>query len=227
MTFSHSGYAGRILYLDRAGSEWGRESFSATLHSGGRTLRALCEMDDARLHREVTWSLDGNWMPRDGFVRLTRDGVRLASCWYHIEGAQAQCEGVTDEHGRISRHVSADRPIRFLGTHPLAGDSVIAAARGVDDPGVERPITSAVNSLAHLGDEELDVRILEPLVTFIGYETITVAAGRFDARRYTIRWSDTMPHVTDFWVHAEDCLPLLTIVPVLGERYELVEFTRF
>lgn len=226
MTFPHSGYSGRILYLDRDGREWGRESFSATVHGEGRTLRALCEMDDARLHREVTWSLDRDWTPRDGFVRLMRDGTTIATCWYLINGTEAQCEGVTQEHGRISRRVTAPEAIRFLGTHPLTGDSAIASARGTDEPGVERAVTSAVNSLAHLGDEGLDVRILQPLVAFIGFETIEVAAGRFEARRYTIRWSDTMPHVTDFWVHGEDCLPLLSIVPAIGERYELVEFER-
>lgn len=227
MTFPHHGYAGRISYLDREGREWGREAFSATVHDDGRILRALCEMDEARLHREVTWSLDRDWTPRDGFVRLLRDSATIATCWYLIEGAHAQCEGVTHDHGRISRSATAARPIQFLGTHPLTGDSIIAAARGTEEPGVERPIMAAANSLAHLGDEGLDVRLLEPLVAFVAEESIEVAAGRFDARHYTIRWSDTMPHKTDFWVDTDDCLPLLSIVPALGERYELVEFERF
>lgn len=227
MTFPHHGYAGRISYIDRDGREWGREAFSATVHDQGRTLRALCEMDEARLHREVTWSLDRELRPRDGFVRLTRAGVTIATCWYLVDGVRVECEGVTQDHGRISRVATASRPIQFLGMHPLTGDSIIAAARGTDEPGVERRVMIAANSLAHLGDEGLDVQLLKPLVAFVGEERIEVAAGSFDARRYTIRWSETMPHKTDFWVTADDCLPLLTIVPALGERYEMVEFERF
>jgi hypothetical protein len=227
VTFPHQGYAGRIRYLNRDGAEWGRETFSATVHDHGRTLRALCEMDEAQLHREVTWSVDRDWMPRDGFVRLLRNGATIATCWYLVDGARVECEGVTKDHGRISRVATAPRPIQFLGTHPLTGDSVIAAARGTDELGVERPVMIAANSLAHLGDEGLDVQLLQPLVAFVAEERIEVAAGQFDARRYTIRWSDTMPHKTDFWVTADDCLPLLSIVPTLGERYELAEFERF
>ncbi|MET0137320.1 MAG: hypothetical protein ABW192_02940, partial [Sphingobium sp.] len=206
---------------------WGRETFSATVHAQGRTLRALCEMDEARLHREVSWSVAPDWTPRDGFVRVMRDGVTIGSCWYRISGLVVECEGVTETHGRLSVQAVAADPIRFLGTHPLAGDCAIAAIRGRSDPGCEIAVSSAVNSLAPLGDEGLDVQLLEPLVAYMGPETITVRAGTFDADRYTIRWSDTMPHVSDFWVHGDDFLPLLTIVPATGERFELTQLDRF
>lgn len=226
MTFPHRHYSGRIAYLDAQGREWGRETFSATVHDHGRTLRALCEMDSARLHREVTWSLDTDWTPRDGFARTLRDGMTIGTCWYWIEDAAVECEGITEAHGRVSRHLTADTPIRFLGTHPLVGDCAIAAIRGTDAPGQERAISSAVNSLAPLGDAGLDVQILAPLVGYVGPERITVAAGTFAAERYTIRWSAQMPHVTDFWVDPVDCLPLLTIVPETGQRFELVTLDR-
>lgn len=225
MTLLHPGYCGRILYLELDGREWGRETFSATLHDHGRTLRAVCEMDDARLHRDVNWSVGHDWRPRDGFVRVMRDGLTIGSVWYGIDGPNAECEGITQEHGRVSRRVGAPGPILFLGTHPLTGDSSIAAVRGKSDPGKEVPILSAVNSLAPLGDEGLDLMLLEPLVTYVGPEALTVAAGTFQAERYAIRWSDQVPAVTNFWVSGPDYLPLLSETD--HGRYELVEFTRF
>lgn len=226
MTFPHRSYSGHILYLDAEGREWGREDFSATVHAAGRTLRALCEMDAARLHREASWSVGPDWTPRDAFVRTMRDGETIGSCWYRITGALAECQGVTEAHGRVCRREAAPGPIRFMGMHPLAADCTIAAIRGTDAPGEEWPVVSAVNSLAPLGDEGLDVQILSPLVAYVGAERISVRAGDFDALRYTIRWSAEMPHVTDFWVDAADFLPLLTIVPETGQRFELVTLDR-
>ncbi len=219
MTFPHRGYSGRILYSDDEGNEWGREDFSVTVHGNGRTIRALCEMDEARLHRDVNWSVGPDWIPREGFVRTLRDGVTIGSCWYRIEGSSVECEGVTESGGRVTKRLSSDGPIRFLGTHPLIGDCSIAAIRGTDDPGLEIPIMSAVNSTAPLGDEGLDVQLLAPLVAYIGPERTTILAGSFDAEHYTIRWSDRVPDVTDFWVHGPDCLPLLSIIS--GMRFEM------
>lgn len=226
MTFPHRGYAGQILYLDREGREWGREAFSATVHGHGRSLRALCEMDAAKLHREASWSVGADWRPRDGFVRNMRDGRTIGTCWYRIEGDTVECEGLTQDHGRVSRRLVAGRPIQFLGMHPLTGDALTAMARGTDAPGEERPILCAANSTAHLGDEGLDVLLLEPLVAYLGPRTVTVRAGTFETHHFTIRWSDEVPHLTDFFVDPVDCIPVLTELPAIGERYELVSLER-
>lgn len=220
----HPGYAGRILYLDLQGREWGRETFSVTTHAHGRTLRALCEMDEARLHRDVNWSVGNDWRPRDGFVRVMRDGATIGSAWYGIDGDRAECEGLSQDGGRVSHRLTAPDPILFLGTHPLVGDSSIAAARGKREPGREMAITSAVNSLSPLGDEDLGLYLLQPLVTYIGPEELTVGAGTFAAEHYAIRWSDRVPTVTHFWVSGPDYLPLLADTD--HGRYELVELTR-
>jgi hypothetical protein len=226
MTAPYRHYSGKIAYIDKSGQEWGRERFSGAVHAHGRTLRALCEMDEARLLREACWSVGTDWLPREGFVRNMRDGATIGSCWYRITGDVAECEGFTADHGRISRWLRAEQPIGHLGMHPLAGDAITAMVRGTDAPGVERVITCAANSLAHLGDEGLDLRQVAPVVAFVGPERITVGAGTFDALRYSIRWSDQVPHHTDFWIEPEDCLPLLAVLPGIGERYELVELDR-
>lgn len=227
MRFPPRSLAGKICYFDRDGREWGRERFSASVHDDdSRSLRALCEMDEAQLLREVSWTVGADWRPRDGFVRNIRRGTTIGSCWYMVDGAVVECEGMTADHGRVSRRIEADRPIDFLGFHPLSGDCLTAMARGTDAPGEERSILCAANSVAYLGDEGLDVLLIEPVVAYLGPEQVTVAAGRFDARHYTIRWSDHVPLLTHFWIEPEDCLPLLTILPENGERYELVTLER-
>ncbi|WDF73625.1 hypothetical protein [Novosphingobium sp. KACC 22771] len=219
-------YAGKIAYLNGAGREWGRETFSASVHAHGRSLRAVCEMDEAQLLREVSWSVTSDWRPRDGFVRNVRDGQTIGTCWYSVAGNSVECQGITEEEGRIARRIETDRTVDFLGMHPLAGDAITAMVRGTDQPGQGVTLLCAANSTAHLGDEGLSVLLVEPVVTFIAPEQITVGAGTFDALHYTIRWSDHVPHLTDFWIDPVDCLPLLTVLPAIGERYELVELTR-
>lgn len=110
--------------------------------------------------------------------------------------------------------------------HPLAGDAITAMVRGTDERGVEKPLLCAANSMAHLGDQDLSGMLVEPVVAYMGAEQITVGAGTFDALRYTIRWSDQMPHLTDYWIEPADCLPLLAVLPSIVERYELMELTR-
>lgn len=219
-------YSGQIAYLDAAGKEWGRERFSGAVHAHGRSLRALCEMDDAGLLREACWAVDQDWQPSEGFVRNIRDGKTIGSCWYAINGNTVECEGMTETDGRISRRIEADRRVEFLGTHPLAGDAITAMVRGTDAPGSARSLLCAANSMAHLGDEDLSVMLVEPEVCFVGPDRIDIAAGTFDALHYTIRWSDKVPHHTDFWIDPVDCLPLLTVLPAIGERYELVSLDR-
>ena len=48
---------------------------------GTRTLRSKCEMDDSGVLRDVTFTVDKNWMPKDSFVRLTVKEV-FGSSWF-------------------------------------------------------------------------------------------------------------------------------------------------
>ncbi len=66
----HRTYSYKIQYLGDAG-ERGREWCTVTVHGNGdRTLRALCEMDDSQVLRDVTSTVDAHWRPKDVFVRV-------------------------------------------------------------------------------------------------------------------------------------------------------------
>ena len=56
----HLTYTGKVLYLTDGIGEEGREHFSISIQPDqSRTSRAVCEMDNDRLIRDVVYSLDG------------------------------------------------------------------------------------------------------------------------------------------------------------------------
>ena len=73
----HLNTRGKILYTsnkpERLGQERGREYFVISVHAdGARTIAAHCEIDDRpAVMRDITYSLDADWMPTDCFVRLS------------------------------------------------------------------------------------------------------------------------------------------------------------
>jgi len=55
----HRSYRGRVDYIHDDIGERGREWFSVTVQPDGmRTLRSQCEMDDTRILRDVTYTVD-------------------------------------------------------------------------------------------------------------------------------------------------------------------------
>ena len=73
----HETVIGKIIYLsdkeDRKGQERGREYFIINKHANGhRKIVAHCEIDDRpAVMRDITYSLDENWLPLDCFVRIS------------------------------------------------------------------------------------------------------------------------------------------------------------
>ena len=70
----HQTVTGKNIYLsekeDRQGQERGREYFIINKHADGhRKIVAHCEIDDRpAVMRDITYSLDENWLPLDCFV---------------------------------------------------------------------------------------------------------------------------------------------------------------
>lgn len=61
------GVVGTIGYFTD-GRETGRERFEILHHAGGHVLRGSCEIDDEALRRDVTLSMDADWIALDGFA---------------------------------------------------------------------------------------------------------------------------------------------------------------
>ena len=125
----HRTYAGKIVYLTDGAGEMGRERFRVTVHDDGRrTLRAICEMDDDELLRDVTYTVDRHFRPLDAFVRLTIGEAFVGSGWYHFTETAVTCEAVTASAGG-SR----------TGARSMDGRHLWAPTRSVATLGTARP----------------------------------------------------------------------------------------
>jgi len=213
--------SGNILYRGAGGIAIGRERFELAGHAGGHVLRAFCEMDDIGLLRDVTLSLDEAWRPLDAFCRITRAGVVEAATWFGVEDDAVRVEGVVGGN-RIGQSLPTDGRCAYLGLHPLQGDALIVTQRGEDEPGLFRTVQGITNSISPNGDIGLDGVPVAIDVAFIGYESIVVAAGRFEARRYALRWSPEWPPA-DVWVRKHDCVFLKMQWSLIDNWYELAE----
>lgn len=215
---------GRIGYFGRDGESWtetGREWFEMVRHGERRTLRAFCEMDDVGLSRDVTMLLDGAHRPVEAFVRVIRGGEVLGSTLFLADRARLRCVGRIGGADVLEDAVLAG-PIGYLGLHPLVGDALIALARGDSAPGDYVDVPCFTNSLAPAGDEGLRALPVTIGVAYLGEETIEVAAGRYAARAYALRWKPEWAAAT-LWVHGPDALFLKLDWPEIGARYELTE----
>ncbi len=186
----HETIRGQILYTsnkpDREGVERGREHFTITKHGDGRrTLRAQAEIDDPpNVLRDVTLTLDKDWITRDAFVRLSVGDQTFGSSWFRFADTYAECEGLLHEHGRISERIEYDQPPPLFGTHPIQGDAWhLHSIDRSNGPCVTRMPKFLMSSLDHRGAtgpslvwHEAGMRI-----EYLGEERITVGAGTFDA----------------------------------------------
>lgn len=207
----HDTIRGRIAYTsrkpDRMGQERGREHFTITCHGDGRrTLRAHAEIDDApNVLRDVTLTVDKNWVTRDAFVRLSVGDETFGSSWFRFEDNYAECEGYLNGRGRISERVEYDSPGELFGTHPIQGDAWhLNAVDRSNGPCVKIFDRFLMSSLDHRGatGPSLVWHDAGMRVEYIGEERITVGAGTFDALHFCYGdRADTRPGSNESGIH--------------------------
>ena len=193
MKYPYTCTRGTITYVTSDGYECGREWFSLHRHNRGRFVRAVCEMEEEGLLRDASWSLDGNWRPVDGHVRVALGGSVTGSTSYAFNGSSVTCHALTDTHGHVSLVKQSATAYEFLGLHSLICDGLLTAARGRDDINKERSINSITCSYSLHGEEGLLAFPIDIGVTYLGEERLTIAAGEFDVeltrfRGYLILW---------------------------------------
>ncbi len=213
---------GRIACLDDRRRAWGRERFDVSIDGRRRVLRAITEFDDRGVLRDTNWTLSPDGAPLEGFVRDVVHGELEMHGWFRVSGRVVEYQGWAATAGRLSRTVEAPQPVEHLGLHSIVADCLVAARRGPTAPGVERAAVCVTQSMADYGLGGYGLHVVRPLVTYVGRESIDVAAGRFDGEHFRVRWSDQVPKYSDFWV-SDDFLPL-RLLGASGEvSYELVE----
>jgi hypothetical protein len=212
--------SGWIAYRAADGRSVGRERFELVTHGGGHVLRAMCEMDEIGLLRDVTIATDADWRPLDGFCRLTRAGAVIATHWFTVGGTSVDVATQAGGGGMTVQRVETDDRVPYLGLHPLQGDALIVEARGMHAIGEYLPVAAVTNSISPNGDEAPGAQMMAIEVAYLGIEPIRVAAGDFAARRYALRWRVDWPPA-DLWVRERDCVFLCMRWPLIETWYEL------
>lgn len=220
----HRTYSYKIQYLGDTG-ERGREWCTVTVHGNGdRTLRALCEMDDSQVLRDVTSTVDMNWRPKDVFVRVSVRDEFLGSSWFRFNGKQVECEGFTANEGRISQTMAFDEPPHSFVTHPVACD--VWHFANIDRSRQEeiQTFTSATCSPLANGASGPMLGISQHRFRYRGKETVEAPAGSFECERVT--YVDKEGHDRmDAWCTLNDRLLVKMRFDVLSTTYLLQETT--
>ncbi|MBM0170607.1 hypothetical protein [Altererythrobacter sp. C41] len=238
----HSTISGKILYTSRKpgreGQERGREYFTFTKHSNGsRTLRALCEIEepDPTVLRDITYSLDANDMPTDCFVRLMIGDEFMGAGLFRILENEIECESFGPSIGRISQRLPIVGKYDGFGTHPISGDAYITKKMDRSKGPHQRALRTFLPSPDHRGATPPLLDEVNMELAYVGEETVTVAAGTFDAYHY--RFSDEHGGMAttsgahpdyDVWVTADDDAIFLKggVGGYMQTWYELTELTR-
>ena len=183
--------SGEVLYLHDDAGQVGHENFVITKDLNlNRTLRAICRIYQEDLLRDVTYTVDQNWVPQDAFVRLSVDGVFKGSSWFKFFGDIVECENFTKEAGRASQKQILKGPIQSFGAHPVSNDAWGCAAFDMSRPSEKQYFDNVVTTskTAH-GNTGPSIMLTEKYISFHGKENISVPAGNFDVNYYQISWN--------------------------------------
>ncbi len=194
----HETIRGRLVYTSKKpeimNKVRGGETFVITKHiDGRRTLRALCAIDEnsPRVLRDSITSVDADWRPTDGFVRLTVDEHFVGSSWYRFTKTLVECEGFTQQEGRISSRLERTTPARLFITHPIQSDAFLVQAYDLSEGPGEQVIEGLVACSFHHRGADGPTLLQRPgsagfYLRFVGPEKVTVAAGEFEALHFQI-----------------------------------------
>jgi hypothetical protein len=238
----HRTITGKITYTsrkpERMGQVRGREAFTFTVHSDGkRTLRALCEIEEPSptVLRDITYSLNEHDVPMDCFVRLTIGDRFMGAGLFIIGEDYVECESYGPSIGRVSQRVRIEGAYDGFGTHPIQGDAYITKKMDLSRGPHTRALRTFLPSADHRGATPPLITEANIQLSYIGEESVTVAAGAFDCRHF--RFTDEHGGMAtdqgahpqyDIWVTADDDAIFVQggVGGYMQTWYELTELTR-
>ena len=196
---------GRVAYRQRGGDAWGFEEWAIGCGADGlRVMTAHCEMalgDDAVV-RDCVLSVHADFHPHDAFVRIMNHGSVTGTGWFRFTDTEAACESWTAAEGRISQVMPIVRPIRGFGVHAVQADGWLAATFPYDKgPGHMQFFgRNLLHSVHHLGATGPFIATTGSGLSYVGPETVTVAAGSFDCHRIRFVGLTNAHPAYDMWV---------------------------
>jgi hypothetical protein len=214
-----------VIPYRQEGKITGRETFTVSVHAdGSRTIRCLCEMDNFKLLRDVTYTVDANFLPLDCFVRVIAEDQFVGSGWFRFTDAYAEGETFTAAEGRLTQKIETPGHAKLYGSHPLCIDILKCANTAAERPGELQPLTNCFSSSLVRETGASGPMLLHKTydLTYIGEKTVTVHAGTFECLNY--QWNTGNGRTLDMFTTPGDFLPILIEVPERGRRFELWEF---
>lgn len=221
--------SGRLRYTHQ-GRERGDERFTISVHGdGARILRAMSEIFETRVLRDVSLRVGPDWCPRDCFVRLTVADQFRGSGWFVFDEQEATAEVLEAPAARLSQRVRLDGRVRSFGTHPITGDGWHAALFDMTGPRQQYFDRLMISSYAFDGATGPELLPLAFGLELLGIEELTVPAGRFRCRhfRFLLQKSEFHDHPPyEIWVTDDgDCVVVRAQVGAPRDLlYELVEY---
>jgi hypothetical protein len=219
----HQNYRGKIIYRGDSVGERGREWFSVTRHrNGDRTLRAMCEIDDTQVLRDVVYTANAAWQPLDAFVRLTVRDEFMGSGWFRFSERLAECETWMAEGGRVSQRFELERRVPFFGVHPVAADCWCLGGFDLSKPQKIQTLQGGMmSSPLPNGASGPILSRFDLTIEYLGEEEVSVPAGTFPTRHFRFLLHDTPAE--DLWCYGDDLIFVKIRWDLLKTTYELVE----
>ena len=234
----HRSVMGKVLYTskksERLNQERGREYFRIDVHADGtRTCTAHCEIDDRpSVMRDITYSLDKQWIPTDCFVRLSVGSRFMGSGWFRFHPKFAECETFTSHEGRVSQSMDLAQPLVTFQNHAIACDAWHLRLIDQKKTGVVQRIQQMLlSSPDHRGATGPMLFSIGLNIVFVGSERVTVGAGTFDALHFQFVANPELPQEHppyDVYCTADGEYLFLKgqVAGYMQTYYELVELSR-
>jgi hypothetical protein len=237
---NHRNVRGKILYISHDGDEpreYGREWFTYTFHEDGQlTVRSQCEIEpgpveDRSVIRDVTYTVDRDFKPVDGYVRLQQNGKYLGSGWFRVTNELAECESFNVTDGRVRQRFELDRPVPSIGAHALTCDVLHLARFDHSKSARIQPAYGAMlTSLEHDGCSGPMLAPIRFEIEYLGRDEISVPAGAFEADHYQFLLGGTLPkeHPTEeLWCVPEEFIFVkIAVGGYMNSTFELAELQR-
>jgi len=236
----HSNIHGLIRYTskkpERMDEERGREYFSITSQSDGvDVLHAHCEIDDEpNLLRDVVLALRReDSSPIDCSVRISVGNEFEGTGWMRFTDTHATSESYNQRDGRISQRIKTPGRVKWLQTHPIAGDALLMRLYDLSQgPGKTFFPGLYLTSPDHRGATGPQLFRTGFSIVYVGDEEITVKAGIFQSRHFQV--TDTAGNLPeehppyDVWCSADEDYILLRAAAggYMQTHYELTELNR-
>jgi len=217
----HKTIRGYIRYTskkpERLDQERGREFFTLTSQSDSTlVMHAHCEIDDApNVVRDVVLAMNQDASPIDCSVRLSVGDEFEGSGWFRFEDGFAELEVFNKELGRSSERIETKIPVQWLQAHPIVGDGLLMKCYDLSK-GIGKQMLKdfMLTSPDHRGATgPMLFKMAKMSIEYHGEEEITVKAGTFNARHFSV--GDTAGSLLEehppyhIWVTADDDYLLL------------------